>query len=901
MTPVGSEKVDLVGESIVQDEPQPSAFESLLRQLARAPVEENISPTEELRPGVIIAGRFEVVREIGRGGFARVFEARDRVLSRLVAIKLLKRRRRLNDSELELFYREARATARLNHPHIVTAYDWGVWKDAPFLVLELLDGESLQLHLAPGPLGEDRTWQIASEVAQALAYAHSLGVLHLDLKSQNVFVLRDGRVKVLDFGLAGLDWDKEVPGRLTRVAGGTPATMAPEQAELAGTDARADIWAVGIILHQMLFGHLPEKLAPEAERVSVPAETSDRAQRVLAHTLCRYPEARYPDAAALVAALAEAPTPRTRRRVAPAVLAGLALAIALAAVAVMRLQKADYFWRNPLANARYQRLTDFEGTEHSAAISRDGKFVAFLSSRDGPVGVFVTKLGTGTFRNVTQAHVPEQLVNREIRTIEFWPDGARLFFWVGTSDTLNNRRISTWVVPTLVGEPRLAFEGVAEVGWSPDGRRLAYHTDAAGDPTFVRAEGSEAQPLYVARVPNHAHFPTWSPDESFIYFVQGYPPNEMDIWRIRATGGSPERITFHNSRVSHPTFLDSSTLLYLATDADGSGPWIYGLDVERRVPHRLTSGVERWTSLAASGDGRRLVATATQIRPSLWRVPLSGRPADTSDAQRIPLPTAQGRSPMLAADYFLYVSSDATTERIWKLDDGGTTELWTAAGVRIIGGPAVGPQGERIAFSIEDRGKTRLVVMNSDGTSVRVVADSLELRGAPVWSPDGQSIVTAANQGGSPRLFRISLNAREAVRMSDDYALDPAWAPRGEFLVYSGMDPGTTFPVKAVTAAGQPYTIPELTLSRGAALGVTQVGARRLRFLPGQPTLVVLRGDIQHKDLWARELATGSWRQLTNFGRDIVIDDFDVSADGSVVVVERVEERSDVVVIQRAE
>lgn len=901
MSEVGSdEQVDPLGETALQDQPQASAFESLLRQVARTPIED-LSPTEELRPGAIVADRFEVVGEIGQGGFARVFEACDRVLSRSVAIKLLKRRRRLNDSQLELFYREARATARLNHPQIVTAYDWGVWDGAPFLVLELLDGESLHMHLAPGPLGEDRAWQIATEVAQALAYAHSLGVLHLDLKSQNVFVLRDGRVKVLDFGLAGLDWDEEVPGRLTRVAGGTPATMAPEQAEVATTDARTDIWAVGVILHQMLFGRLPERLAPDAERVSLPAGTSARAQKVLARTLCRDPESRYPDAAALVAALAEARTPRTKRRVASVVLAALTLAIAVLGFAAARLQKTDYFWRNPLANARYQRLTDFEGTEHSAAISRDGKFVAFLSSRDGPVGVFVTQIGTGTFRNVTWGHVPEELVNREARTIEFSPDGARLFFWVGASDTVSNRAISTWVVPTLGGEPRVALEGVPEIGWSPDGRRLAYHTGAAGDPTFVKAEGAEAQPLYAAPDAQHTHFPTWSPDESFIYFVQGYPPNEMDIWRIRPTGGTPERITFHNSRVSYPTFLDRSTLLYLATAADGSGPWIYGLDVERRVPHRLSSGVERWTSLAASGDGRRLVATATQIRPSLWRVPLSARPAGMSDAQRIPLPTAEGRSPMLAADYLLYVSSDGTTERIWKLVGGKATELWTAPGARIIGGPAIAPEGDRIAFSIEDRGKTRLVVMNSDGTSVRIVADSMELRGAPVWSPDGQSIVTAANQRGSPRLFRISLNTREAVRMLDDYALDPAWAPRGEFLVYSVMDPGTTFPVKAITADGQPYKIPELMLSRGAALGVTQVGARRLRFLPGQAALVVLRGDIQHKDLWARELTTGSWRQLTNFGRDIVINDFDVSPDGFVVVFERVQEHSDVVVIDRAQ
>src|SRR5678815_1790794 len=166
MSLVGSdEELDLVGETAPTGEPQPSAFESLLRQVARAPVEEDLSPAAELGPGVIVAGRFEVVREIGRGGFARVCEARDRVLSRPVAIKLLKKHRRLSDSELELFYREARATARLNHPHIVTAYDWGVWNDAPFLVLELLDGESLQARLASGPLPSERAWEIAGEVA----------------------------------------------------------------------------------------------------------------------------------------------------------------------------------------------------------------------------------------------------------------------------------------------------------------------------------------------------------------------------------------------------------------------------------------------------------------------------------------------------------------------------------------------------------------------------------------------------------------------------------------------------------------------------------------------------------------------------------------------------------------
>src|SRR5215469_3031861 len=311
---------DRSGESPPSESPESSAFESLLRRVAGGLSDPEL-PQPELIPGSVIGERFELVREIGRGGFARVFEARDRVLSRPVAIKLLRRRRQLRDAELELFYREARATARLNHPNIVTAHDWGAWNDAPFLVLELLDGEPLQTHVARGPLSEQRAWQIATEVVQALVYAHSAGVLHLDLKSQNVFVLRDGRVKVLDFGMAGLDWDEDVPGQLNRVAGGTPATMAPEQEQVGGvsTDARADVWAVGVILHHMLFGRLPEKLAPDAERVPVPEGTSRRVEKVLARTLCREPQARYSDAGALLAALSEHRRPGSGRRTAQAV------------------------------------------------------------------------------------------------------------------------------------------------------------------------------------------------------------------------------------------------------------------------------------------------------------------------------------------------------------------------------------------------------------------------------------------------------------------------------------------------------------------------------------------------------------------------------------------------------
>jgi Tol biopolymer transport system component len=878
-----------------------SAFDSLLRRVAHGPGTPELLPALDLVPGIVVAERFELVREIGRGGFARVFEARDRVLLRPVAIKLLKRRRRLNDSELELFYREARATARLNHPNIVTAHDWGVWNETPFLVLELLDGESLQETLERGAMDEQRAWEIVAHIVEALAYAHGHGVLHLDLKTRNVFLLRDGRVKVLDFGLAGLDWGEDLPGSVARVAGGTPESMAPEQGEQRSTDARTDLWAVGVILHQLLFGRLPQRLAPDAARVGLPPETPPVASRVLQRTLCRNPEDRYPSAAALLADLEpvrtveQRPPPLSRAERA-ARIGVAALLLVLLVLATWWVQRRADAARNPLAGARFQTLTAFEGTEHSAVVSRDGQLAALISRHEGQDDVWVTRIGTGRFENRTRGSVPEPLSNFEVRTLQFTPDGAEVIFWVGVSDVRHARKIALWAVPaTGSGEPRAFKENAAEIAWSTDGRRLVFHTPDPGDPMFLEGGSGPPRPFYTAPPPQHAHNQAWSPDDRFIYFVRGYPAEEMDLWRIRTdVGGEPERLTFHNARVSHPTVLDRSKLLYLAGGAGGSGPWIYEMNLDRRTTRRVSDGIQRYTSLSASADGRRLVATADNSRRSLWRLEVSDGPQDPSAAQRITLPTAQGRRPRLGPDYLIYVSATGGTEKLWKLVGKSATELWSAEGARVVGGPAIAPGGDRIAFSVVERGQTRLLVIGSDGSRPTVASEGRELRGGVEWSPDGGSIVTAVLEAGRPRLFRISPETGAAVPLVDDYSLDPSWAPRGDFLVYTGTDVGTTFSLKAATATGQPHALPQrLTLSRGP-------GTRRLRFLPDTTSLLLLRGDIGHRSLWVWDIATNGLRQLTRFGREILIGDFDVSPDGREIVFERIEESSDVVVIDLA-
>src|SRR6267154_5682399 len=576
-------------------------------------------------------------------------------------------------------------------------------------------------------------------------------------------------------------------------------------------------------------------------------------------------------------------TSRTRWRVVlPVAAAGVALAIG----ASLWFRRTEYFWRNPVAGARFQTVTEFDGVEQAAAVSRDGHFVAFLSDRDGQMDVWVTQIGSGQFHNLTRGSAPE-LVNPSVRTLGFSPDGSFVTFWARKQDGSSGGDIGIWAVPTLGGQPRPYIEGVAEFDWSHDGTRLAYHTPGPGDPLFV-SDGKlrpEGKPIFTAPAGLHCHFPLWATDAAFIYFVQGALPDKLDIWRITPTGGSPERITSHSARVTHPVLLDRRTLMYLASDPDGSGPWLYSVDVERRISHRLSSGLDRYTSLAASADGRRLIVTHASPKRTLWRLRLADSPAEASAAARISLTTGTGFSPRLGPDYLLYVSATSTSESIWKLANGTGTELWSGVGARVLGGPAISPDGRYIAFSVRQHEQRLLYVMQADGTNARIVTDLLNLEGAPAWAPDGQSILSAAEEHGVPRLFRIPVEGRAPAPFVHEYSIDPAWTPDGRFVVYSGPDIGTTFSVKAVTSEAAEKPLPALTLTRGA---------RHLTFLPGGRALMFLQGEIQHKNLWLIDLETGAKRQLTNLAADFDIRDFDISPDGREVVLERVQERSDV-------
>jgi Tol biopolymer transport system component len=582
----------------------------------------------------------------------------------------------------------------------------------------------------------------------------------------------------------------------------------------------------------------------------------------------------------------------TRRLVAGIALAAVAVA-ALGALAWLGF-RGDYFWRSPLATARFIRLPAL-GTEHAAAISRDGKLVAVLADRDGPIDLWLAEVDGGTYRNLTHGTLNDLTVfNPSIRALTFTKDASLLSVWTRRADGSQTGDVNVLAVPVGGGQLRTYLPPAAEFDWSSDGKRLVYHTTAPGDPLFVRdigATGAQTdRMIYVAPAGVHCHFPLWAPGDAYIYFVRGVPGDGWDIWRIRPSGAGLERITAQNTRLAYPAMLDGHTILYVATDAAGGGPWLYAVDVERRVPHRVSSGLETYTSLAASADGRRLIATISNPHTSLWHLRISVDHVVPAPGEVPTILVGDGVKPRMSGEATFYIASRSGRQGLWRLTRGDARELWSSPHGRIIGGPALAPDGQRVALTVFDEGRTLLYVVDNSSGRARVVTDALTLRGEPAWTPDGLALISAVVRDGEPRLTRISLQGDRPAPLVSEYSLDPIWSPDGRFVVFSGADIGTSFPLRAAAPDGRPFPLPTLMLARGS----------RIAFSGGSRTLVILRGEPGHLSFWAADLSTGTQQLLTELPPNFVARDFDISPTGDEIVFDRIEENSDVALIERA-
>jgi Tol biopolymer transport system component len=866
-------------------------------------------------------GPYEILSPLGAGGMGEVYRARDTRLSREVAIKVLPAEMASDGERLKRFEKEARAASSLNHPSIVTIYEIGQEGPVSYIAMELVEGKTLREFLLSGPMPIKKLLQIGTQVADGLARAHEAGIVHRDLKPENVMVTKDGLAKILDFGVAKLSAgsgsgdETSLPTQTETMPGvvmGTAGYMSPEQAGGRAVDFRSDQFSFGSLLYEMATGNrafargsavqtLAAIMQEEPDAVgSINPQVPVPLRWIIERCLAKDPEERYASTKDLARDLASVrdhlsdaagaagpfsvSAPSHRRAWMIAVTAA-AVVIGLAATA-WSLRRS--VWQNPLAGARFSRLTSWEGSEVDASISSDGKFVAFLADRDGPFDAWVGQVGSGEFLNLTKGRFPT-LANTIVHNVGFSDDGAHVWFRINSPD---GKQHSVWLVPTIGGAPRVFLPSAVEAAWSPDHNRIVYYAPAPGDPIFIAdRNGGNARQICVDKPGIHEHYVTWSPDGRYVYFVRGIPPDEMDVWRVSSAGGAAERLTHHNSRVAYPRLLDDRTLIYTAMREDGSGSGLYAMDVEKRIPHSVSAGLEEYVSVGASADGQRLVATVANPVRDLWTVPITDHVVDESSVSPFKLPTVRAAAPRFGRDYLLYLGSRGAADGLWKLKDGSETELWKGSEGAVVSAPAVSPDGTRIGFVVRSEGRGRLHLMASDGTDVRRVAESLEVRGAPSWSPDGKWIAVAGREDKTYPLFKVPVDGGAPVRLVDggsSVISNPVWSPDGRFILYSEGQGSATVRLQGVTPDGRPFPLPEVWVGNTGD---------RYRFPPDGKSVVITQGVLWKQNFALLDLATGQQRPLTNLGRQIVTRSFDVSPDGKQIVFDRYRQNSDIVLI----
>jgi Tol biopolymer transport system component len=846
----------------------------------------------EISSGAML-GPYRIESLLGEGGMGRVYKARDMRLDRPVAVKIAR------EQFGERFEREVRAISALNHPHICTVHDVG----PNYLVMELIEGST-----PAGPLPLDLVLRIAGQIAEALTAAHEKGIVHRDLKPANIKITSSGLVKVLDFGLAKRIDEPSTDGsttptRLTEVgtALGTPAYMAPEQAQGKEVNKRSDVWAFGVVLYELVTGHRPFRgdsmratltavLTDEPDLSVVPA----RVRPLLRACLKKDPCERLSNIGDWKLLLAEddnsapvAPVAKSRTLWLVAAAALLLAAGGIAGWWVRRPSTAAE--ANPLANAKFTRLTDFEGAERYAAISPDGRFVAFLSNHSGPFDIWITQVGTGSAVNLTQGKTGN--LDALVGALGFSGDGSQVWFHDG--DVTTPLRI----LPLMGGAPRVFLDSSPvktppwNVAWSPDGNRLVYFTADGGDPMFV-TDRTGANPHQILRDKpgNHNHYPVWSRDGQWIYFVRGsVTTSQMDLWRISPNGGEPERLTQHNSEVSSPAPLDVRTVVYVARDRDGSGPWLWALDANSKTTHRISFGLEKYVSVSASADGRHLVATESSPIPSLWSVPMLNRVAEERDAKPYPVGTVRALGPRFGGTSMFYLSSRGTGDGLWRFEDGQTTEIWKGSDGALLDPPAVSADGKRVAIALRRNGKLTLHLATAEGNELHSLAESIDISGAADWSRDGQWIVTGGTDNHSPGLFKIPVSGGMPTRLTTGEASNPVWSPAGDLIVYAGENVGFYAPLLAVRPDGTPVKLPSIEVLREGV---------RARFLPNGSGLIYMQGEPSAQNLWLLDLATMKTKELTRLNNAGRIRNFDISPDGSIVF-DRLRGNSHVVLIDR--
>ncbi len=855
---------------------------------------------------------------------ATVYLAHDIRHSRDVAIKVLNRELAAIIGA-DRFIAEIRTTAHLRHPHILPLFDSGTADGLPFYVMPFVDGESLRSRLRrDGPLPVAEVAGILREVADALAHAHASGVIHRDVKPDNV--LLSGRHAFLaDFGVARAvaahaTEEQTVTG--TSLMAGTPAYMAPEQATGAAVDRRSDIYAFGVMAYELLTGAPPFggtrqdivtahlTVSPAALMTLRPGMPAALAGAVM-RCLQKKPNDRWQRIDDMFAVLdgttaadghGPAGPPASRWRGRRWLLAwGVTAAVGLAAASWALYRSST---RGAIVVGQIQRVTTEPGLELDPAVSPDGRTIAYTAGVPGHMRIYVRQVAGGRMMPLTQDDP-----GGEQRWPQWSADGARILFQTGRPGVATRSQEGSgalFVVPALGGVARRITgalpRGVAiSPAWSRDDREIAF---GGADGLYVIGSANTGSPTLVA-AGQEVHSPAWSPDGRHIafvsrgiYFTFGEDSlgnvSTSTILVVNLEARSTTRLTSGDWLDANPVWMpDGRALLFISSRGGGRDVFRQRLSRSGQPegePERISSGLNAH-GISLSVDGRLLAYSSYTQRANIWSVPIpEGRIASVRDAEQVTFGSEKIEKLAVSWDgsWLAYDSDRNGQADVWKVPlAGGTPEQLT-------GGPNNkfvndwSPDGREIVYhSMRDGGQRDVMVIAADGMTTEPVAVSPAEEQHSAWGPDGNSIIfdlsTASDSRSQLHLVR---RARRGApwgsprRLTTDGSSDPKWSPDGRLIAYCA---GGELRVIAPDGSGQRVVVSKSVGRPEPAYPIWSRDSRTIFYKAydaqlqtsiwavspeaGQPRLLVMFDDPTRRSL-RREFATDGRRFYFTIAND---------------------------------